>query len=347
MHHANTNNLLNRNQYGFTPQTGTIDAALAIKDFVEGILKAGRIAVLVNLDVRGAFDAAWVPAILNTLKELNCPQKPVQPLQMLFPPENRKRLNKRAHGSESKQGLPAGLLLCPRILEPLIQLTARSCYTTSTKAVAFADDLLLAIRGEIVSEAANIANIELGKISTWAKNNKMSFNEQKSTAMLVSRRKRKEQKEIKIYLNYKPLEQANKMKYLGIILDNKFKFTDHVNYAAETCTKLIHSLAISVKISWGLTHETLKIIHKVAVLSLLLYGVPVWREAMTKEFNELKYIRVQRLINIRIEKAYRTTSSEALCILTGLTPVTIKITKAAHLYDIINGRQTWNYRIDS
>jgi hypothetical protein len=67
---------------------------------------------------------------------------------------------------------------------------------------------------------------------------------------------------------------------------------------------------------------------------------------MTKEFN-LKYIRVQRLINIRIAKAYRTTSSEALCILTGLTPITIKTTEAVHLYDIIKGRQPWNYPIDS
>ena len=154
--------------------------------------------------------------------------------------------------------------------------------------------------------------------------------------MLVSRRKRKEQKEIKIFLNYKPLEQVNKMKYLGIILDNKFKFTNHVNYAAERCTKLIHSLAKSTKISWGLTHEALKSVYKGAVLPLLLYGVPVW----------LKYTRVQ-LINIRIAKAYRTKSSEVLRTLTGLTPVTIKRTEVAHLYDIIKGRQTWNYPIDS
>jgi hypothetical protein len=80
------------------------------------------------------------------------------------------------------------------------------------------------------------------------------------------------------------------MKYLGIILDNKFKFTDHINYAAERCTKLIHSLANSAKISWGLTHGALKIIYKGAILPLLLYGAPVWREAMTKEFNRKKYM---------------------------------------------------------
>jgi hypothetical protein len=31
-------------------------------------------------------------------------------------------------------------------------------------------------------------------------------------------------------------------------------------------------------------------------------------------------IRVQRLINIKMAKAYRTVSHEALCILTGMTP---------------------------
>ena len=36
-------------------------------------------------------------------------------------------------------------------------------------------------------------------------------------------------------------------------------------------------------------------------------------------YNRLKYIRVQRLMNIKIAKAFRTTSSEALCILVGTT----------------------------
>jgi ATP-dependent Clp protease adapter protein ClpS len=37
--------------------------------------------------------------------------------------------------------------------------------------------------------------------------------------MLVSRRKRKEPKAMKVYLNNKTLEQVTTMKYLGIIID--------------------------------------------------------------------------------------------------------------------------------
>jgi hypothetical protein len=55
------------------------------------------------------------------------------------------------------------------------------------------------------------------------------------------------------------------MKYLVIIIDNKFTFSEHISYAAEKCNKLIQSLSKSAKISWGLRHEALKTIHKAAI----------------------------------------------------------------------------------
>jgi hypothetical protein len=70
--------------------------------------------------------------------------------------------------------------------------------------------------------------------------------------VVVYRRKRKERKEINVFLNYKLLKEVNKIKYLGIIMDNKFKFREYINYAAEKCTKLIYSLSKLAKITWGL-----------------------------------------------------------------------------------------------
>jgi len=42
---------MNTNQYGFTPQKSIIDAAMAVKDFVEGLV-AGELRLLVSLDVK-------------------------------------------------------------------------------------------------------------------------------------------------------------------------------------------------------------------------------------------------------------------------------------------------------
>jgi len=68
--------------------------------------------------------------------------------------------------------------------------------------------------------------------------------------MLVSRSKRKEKKNITVYLNNKPLDQVTKMKYLGIILDHKFRFNEHIKYKAERCGKLIHRLARAERKTW-------------------------------------------------------------------------------------------------
>jgi hypothetical protein len=43
-----------------------------MKEYIEEGMRQGHITILVSLDVRGAFDAAWWPSILKTLKEFNC-----------------------------------------------------------------------------------------------------------------------------------------------------------------------------------------------------------------------------------------------------------------------------------
>ena len=53
-------------------------------------------------------------------------------------------------------------------------------------------------RGETVTEAENFMNLELTRVQKWAQNNRLVFNENKSKVMLLTRRKRKEKKEMAI-----------------------------------------------------------------------------------------------------------------------------------------------------
>jgi hypothetical protein len=49
-------------------------------------------------------------------------------------------------------------------------------------------------------------------------------------------------------------------------------------------------------------------------------------------------------MNIKIAKTYRTTSNEALCTLTGITPIEIKAEETANIYHII--RDSKNHQFD-
>jgi hypothetical protein len=73
-HHAFSNSFLNGNQYGFLPQKSTIDAALAVKSFVRENVIEKRCVVMVELDVKGAFDAPWWPCIISNLRGLQSPK---------------------------------------------------------------------------------------------------------------------------------------------------------------------------------------------------------------------------------------------------------------------------------
>ena len=79
--------------------------------------------------------------------------------------------------------------------------------------------------------------------------------------MLITRRKRKERKDLEVYLNNKLLRQVKTMKYLGIIIDNKLTFREHIIQATEKCRKIIFALSKSAKLNWGLRHKALKTIY--------------------------------------------------------------------------------------
>jgi hypothetical protein len=116
---------------------------------------------------------------------------------------------------------------------------------------------------------------------------------------------------------------------------------------AEICTKLIFALSKLTNLNWGLKPAALKTIDTGGILPLLLYRAPVWKKAIYKASYKSKLIRVQRLINIRIAKSYRTVSNKALCILMGLTPIAIKIEETLQFYEYIRGSTKEEASVDS
>ena len=80
---------------------------------------------------------------------------------------------------------------------------------------------------------------------------------------------------------------------MGINIDNKLNLRENIMYISSKCNKLIHALSKSAKQSWGLRHVALHTIYKRAILPILLYGAPVWIEALENECNKTIYNRVQ------------------------------------------------------
>jgi len=64
----------------------------------------------------------------------------------------------------------------------------------------------------------------------------------------------------------------------------------------------------------------------------MTYGAPVWEGAITKNKYLQKLQSAQRLINIKIAKAYRTISFEASCVIAGVPPIGLVIDGNVQFY---------------
>ena len=227
-------------------------------------------------------------------------------------------------------GFPQGSCCGPGLWNVMYNALLNLDFSGHTKVIAFADDLVIMTQGKTPSEAEVYANSDLARIGKWAKENKMQFNELKSKAMLISRKRSNDN--INIYLNNRRLEQVTEIKYLGIYFDSRLTFDKHIEYIAEKSTTLIYMLGKSAKLQWGLGHKSLKTIYEGALIPILTYGAPVWEEAVAKHRNLRKLQRAQRLINIKIAKAYRTISFEASSLMAGLPPIGIVIAEVCVCY---------------
>jgi hypothetical protein len=120
--------------------------------------------------VKGAFDAAWWPSILHNLKDFNCPKNLYNLARSYFRGRTAAiHTNSTQIKRDVTNGCPQGSCCGPGFRNIQYNSLLNLNYGKRTKAIAFADDLLIAVWAENVQEAENFANIEIGKIKNWEK----------------------------------------------------------------------------------------------------------------------------------------------------------------------------------
>ena len=116
------------------------------------------------------------------------------------------------------------------------------------------------------------------------------------------------------------IETKKAVKYLGLWLDNKLIFSEHIRQASEKASKLAVTLSWLMANVGGPKPSRRKLLMSV-VHSILLYGAEVWAEALEVECHKTKPEAVQRHCVLRIACSYRTVSKEAMLVIAGVMPL--------------------------
>ena len=203
--------------------------------------------------------------------------------------------------------VPQGSILGPLLF--LIYINGLSD-DLSTTATLFADDTSLFSILQNVNTSARHLNNDLSKISNWTFQWKTSFNPDpsKQAQEVIFSRKIQKTCHPPIYFNNKSVKQVPSQKHLGLILDNKLNFQEHLQNILNKVNKTIGLLR---KLRNILPREPLLTICKSFVRPHLDYGDVIYDQHYNNSFHQ-KLESIQYNAALAITGAIRGSSREKL-----------------------------------
>ncbi|KAI4482903.1 hypothetical protein M0802_013620 [Mischocyttarus mexicanus] len=120
-------------------------------------------------------------------------------------------------------------------------------------------------------------------------------------------------------------------KYLGVIIGTRFNVTPHINYVCNKSKVVFSQLARVAKAKWGLSSKTMKAIYNGVFIPVVTYAAAGWADRINVHHIR-SLIQAQRYALIRVTKAYRTISTDALCVIAGVTPIELLVVEKRSLY---------------
>ena len=305
------NNLLNPHQSGFRPGDSCVHQLLSITfDIYKSFDANPSLEVRgIFLDMSKAFDRVWHEGLLFKLKRLGLSGK-FYGLINSFLSNRRQRVILNGQSSKwypIKAGVPQGSILGPLFFLVYINDLPKGLLCN---AKLFADDTSIF---SVVKDHLNCTkklSEDLSKIFQWAYKRKMSFNPDVSKQVqevIFSRKKNIKNYPI-VSFNNLPINRKSTQKHLGLLLDEKLNFSEHINKKLKKAAKSINLLR---KLNLSLRRSAHLIIYKSFIRPHLDYGDIVYDQPNKSSLSE-KIESLQYNAALAITGAIKGSSTEKL-----------------------------------
>ena len=187
------------------------------------------------LDVQGAFDTVLHNRLLWRMQAQGWPKSVLRWTTSLL--KNRK-VQVQFQGvtipKELVSGVPQGSPVSPLLFLLHMAESMRSGNTIAR--FSYADDIGIIGFGRTISESAEAAQREVDSLTSWAEENAVSFDAQKSEVVQFPGRKKEEP--VGVCVNGNMIEPAEQIRWLGVYLDPRLTFKHHVTTWCGKALKL-------------------------------------------------------------------------------------------------------------
>ena len=230
-------------QFGFRCNHSTNLALTILTDKIANALNNDDHVIGVFLDFSKAFDTVNHKILFEKLEHYGIRDLPLKWIKSYLS-ERSQYVFYNSTKSDLKPitcGVPQGSILGPL----LFLLYVNDIVNVSDKLfpILFADDTNVFLQGKNINEMCNVMNIELKKLVIWLNVNKLSLNIKKTHFMIFCKPRVKLNLNTNICINTQEIELVHKTKFLGVIIDDKLLWSDHIQYI---CTKISKTIGIKI-----------------------------------------------------------------------------------------------------
>ena len=138
----------------------------------------------------------------------------------------------------------------------------------------FADDAALSFSSSSLEDLQFKLNLDLKNVAHWLEKNKLTLNTSKSKFMLIAdSKKRKDTCQLRLTVNDCVIERETTFTYLGIVINEKLSWTDHIEFVRK---KVNQRLGVLGRIKHFLPFYARNLFVSTMVLPFLDYCDIVW-----------------------------------------------------------------------
>ncbi|XP_047998147.1 uncharacterized protein LOC125235592 [Leguminivora glycinivorella] len=240
------------------------------------------------------------------------------------------------------RGCPQGGVLSPLLWNLVVNNLITKLNEERFYTIGYADDLTILISSKFASTVCDLTQSALRIVERWCREFDLSVNPTK-TEMVMFTNKRSLGNFTKPKLFQAELNLTEEVKYLGLTLDSKLSWNNHINKRIDKAAVVFWQCRRMIGKRWGLNPKITLWLYKTIVRPMLCYGALVWWPRTNLGNVRDKLQRLQRLACAATTGCTKSTPTAAMEVMLGLPPLYLHIQQEASLSAVrLNTLNIWS-----
>ena len=237
-------------QHGFRIDRSTESAISEVLNEIESNIFDRKRSIVAFLDIKSAFDSISTSHIRRSLINHGAP---LALADWYYGYLKHRDMHLELHGSKvvasNGQGFPQGGVASARFWAIAFNMAVKIINTNNCVGVAFADDCAVLSSGIYIKRMLRNLQKTLDHLTRWGRSCNLFFNPSKTVVVNFARRETT--LPFQISVNNQLIPYSKSARYLGLMLDEKLRWSAHVENKIAAAKKLLIVVNKAVRGNWG------------------------------------------------------------------------------------------------